>query len=474
MTNNVKTYMKKISLYYLAKKIFKDKQSIPPIITLFITFILTFSIMTGCINKDKPKEAYEIYVTLSYDQVNNSLLKAESWLLNDINEFGYFNYSYDPIEDTYSSENNMVRQLMASRLLAELSQTNESLRPIHKKNLEYVFSNWYQEKNDTGYIFYDNKSKLGEIAMALRTIIYSPYYEEYSLKANYLARTILQLQNDDGSFKSFYIISEGSYTDYYFEYHLMFYSGEAILSLVEYYLKTDNISYLDAAEKSQNYYIQKYVKEIDENYNPVYVPWQTISLNKLFKITQNQNYSESIFILNDKLVNLQDIVNMQTLGRFYNSSTPDYGNPHSASDGIYTEGLAYAYEIALMVDDKIHQDSYDTSLVLGLYNLMSLQYNESDKRLDGAIKVNIDNSSIRLDKTQHMIDAFRKSIDVKKDEDNKNWSYFYYPELGSLIKSKQEIIVRGNTGVWYALAIGTIIALVFIVIVFYVMKKKKK
>ena len=314
----------------------------------------------------------------------------------------------------YSTSNNMIRQLMGSRVLAELSQENESLRDLHQKNLDFMFDYWYRESGDIGYIYFDSKSKLGAMAMALRTLVYSPYFENYEVEAERLANCILYLQNDDGSFEPWYIEPDYVYDK---DYLLTFYSGEAVLGLVDYYLKTGNESILAAAVLSQGFYVDRYVTHLEDNYYPAYVPWHTQSLNKLYKITGNSSYAEAVFVLNDKLLEIQDTVNDETLGRFYNSSTPEYGSPHSSSDAVYTEGLAYAYEIADVVGDEYHKERYEDAIVLGVHNLISLQYDESNtwgfeypERLIGAIRYRVDNYSIRIDTTQHTIDAFMKIL----------------------------------------------------------------
>jgi len=299
---------------------------------------------------------------------------------------------------------------MASRVLAEISNEDISSQESHQKNIDFILKYWYKEDNNYGYIFYSNKSKLGAIAMALRTFIYSPFFETYKNISVKLANTILYLQDEDGSFDPWYIEPDYEYDK---DYLLTFYSGEAILSLVEFYEKTKNTSYLDAAIKSQNYYIQRYVVDLEENYYPAYVPWHTISLNKLYKITQNETYSDAIFTLNDKLLEIQNTdSNSNYYGRFYNDSTPQYGSPHSSSDAVYTEGLGYAYELSKIQDDTYHQEKYGNAINISISNLISLQYNSSDYRIDGAIKINADDERIRVDTTQHTIDALRKIIDI--------------------------------------------------------------
>ena len=351
-------------------------------------------------------------------EINTALGQAEHWLTNNLNEKGYFNYLYNPEKDVYSTKNNMIRQLMASRLLAELSQSEKSLLLAHKKNLDYIFAQWYIEEDDKGYIYFNKKAKLGAQAMILRTLIYSPFFDEHEKEAEMIANTILSLQNEDGSFEPFFI--EPSYS-YKKDYLLTFYSGEAILALVEYYEKTKDEKYLQVAMKSQDFYINRYVTHLDEHYYPAYVPWHTLALNKLYKITKEKKYADAIFILNDKLLEIQDHGEKEggQLGRFYNPKTPQYGSPHSSSDAVYTEGLAYAYEIATITKGEVHKRKYKRALALGIYNLKKLQYTEekakeypSPERLVGAIRVNIDDPKIRIDTTQHMIDAFMKVQEV--------------------------------------------------------------
>lgn len=374
---------------------------------------------SGCFEDSYLDDTDNKIVDLSYEDINNSLNLAEKWLTSNLKEKGCFNYIYDPSTGEYSNKNNMIRQLMASRLLAELCQTNSSLETLHQKNLDFIFEYWYKEEGEMGYIFYSDKSKLGANAMALRTLVCSPFFDDYQKEATKLANSIFSLQNTDGSFEPWYIAPDYEYDK---DYLLTFYSGEAILSLVEMYIKTNDSIYLEAAVKSQDFYIDRYVVHLEDNYYPAYVPWHTQSLNKLYKITGEKKYADAIMVLNDELLEIQDTNNGSILGRFYDPSHPEYGSPHSSSDGVYTEGLAYAYEVAVLLNDALHQEKYADAILLGAYNLISLQFHGQNMNdfqypgwIDGAIHYRVDDNRIRIDTTQHMIDAFRKILDVFDD-----------------------------------------------------------
>jgi len=337
--------------------------------------------------------------------------RAQSWLFYNMRTKGLFVYEFNPITGNRPNANNAIRQLMASRVLASESIEHTELQELHEHNLDFLFRYWYEEDEPIGYIFYNNKSKLGANAMMLRTLAASPVFEEYREEAAALAESIYALQNENGSFEPWY--KEPSYS-YNADRLLTFYSGEALVALVEYYNRTGNTRALEAAQHSADYYIDAYVTRMDEHYYPAYVPWHSIAYNELYKITDEQQYADAIFAMTDKLLEIQDTE--RYIGRFYNPDTPQYGSPHSSSDAVYTEGLAYAYEIAEMAGDTKRAQRYRDALEIGVRNLISLQYTaprevsvvEDPRRYVGAMRINVDNPRIRVDTTQHAIDAFTK------------------------------------------------------------------
>lgn len=352
------------------------------------------------------------YVTL--ESVNESYELAKSFLINSLNEEGYFNYLYYPSNGNYPQSNNMIRQFMASRILSELALENDSLLELNKKNIDYIIDNWYYENGNEAYILYENRSKLGANALFLRVLVYSKYFDDYSDVALKLYNGIKTIQYDNGSFESFYVEPDYEYDN---DYLLTFYSGEAILALAEYYSKTGNVEVLDTAIKSQDYYIIEYVDKLEENYYPAYVPWHTMSLYKLYQITGNEEYVNAIYILNKKLIELQNTPQSSKytdyIGRFSGPETLQYGVPHVASDGVYTEGLIYAWSLANEREDLENEQMFRNSINIALENILRLQFNgvnmyylQHPERVVGAFRENVAENPIRVDSTQHVVDAY--------------------------------------------------------------------
>lgn len=379
---------------------------------------------------DKPVTFYRANTIEDAPDISRAKLEycldlAIGGLIQSINHKGIFAYEYNAVDEEYSTKNNMIRQLMPARVLAELSQSDKELKRRHQKNLDFVFRYWYKEKDDAGYIYFFQRSKLGANAMALRTLTYSPFFKKYRKQADRIANSILSVQNDDGSFEPYFIEPETwSVTK---ERLLYFYSGEAILALAEYSEKTGDDVYLEAAKRAQDFYIGEYVERIEETYYPALVPWHTMSMHRLYNITKDEKYLDAIFVLNDRLVTMQNTSGEPTidlLGRFYSPKTPQYGTPHSSSDAVYTEGLAYAFDAAKQAGDAERADKYRRSIIFGIHNLINLQFRGSNmyyvsypQRAEGCVRVRVGENRLRSDTTQHTVDAWMAALKFFDDDD---------------------------------------------------------
>ncbi len=355
------------------------------------------------------------------ETIGDSYALAQEWFLNSLKEDNTFIYLYDPVRKRHSTTNNAIRQLMASRLLAELASHNPDLLKAHQRNLTHVFTHWYKEEGRIAYIYFNNKASLGASGIALRTLAQSPYAKgsngkRYHRKAIRLVKGIQSLMQPDGSFKAFIIMPpKDEMKDE--EYLLSYYSGEAILGLIEHYQRFGDQLALDLALKAQDYYLKHYVDNLPTNYRPFYVPWHTMSLSALYEITQDPRYPQAIFTLNDQLLKLQD--RQKYPGKFAYSEDGRSTKGHSASDGVYTESLAYALDMARRMGDKTREARYLQAIDLAVGNLVSLQFTDNHSSLftggphvTGAIRIRTKTFNIRIDCVQHSMDAYRKLLNI--------------------------------------------------------------
>ena len=189
---------------------------------------------------------------------------------------------------------------------------------------------------------------------------------------------------------------------------------------MEYYKLTCDEEVLRAASLSQNFYIHRYVTNMESNYYPAYVPWHTMSIYHLYLMKQEKRYAEAVFKMNDKLLKIQNLALgpwPDIYGRFFNPVHPEFGTPHVSSDAVYFEGLTYALEVAHLERDSARIKRYQKAVLAALQNLLHLQCKDADLyylhypyRAKGAFRTNVIDNRIRIDNTQHSIDALNRVI----------------------------------------------------------------
>ena len=441
-----------------------SKENVNKIIKILLIIILIISSynLAGCTENGYQKNDEYKYISLSFESVNNSLNLAINWVISNLNENGFSNYIYDYNKDEYFDENNIYHQLKISRLIAELSHYNTSIKEIHKTNLKYIIDNFYIEKNGQGYIVFENKSELGVNAITLRTFLSSPFFNDYEKYINKLAETVLSMQNDNGSFQHDFLLNDSNKLN-------IINSDEAILSLIEMYISTDNKTYLTHSILSQNYFIKNYLNNINEQNYLILIPGHTKSLIKLYRLNNEDLYLSILKLINNNILENQETENISTIGHFFNLKSDEKNYSNSSIDGYIAEGLAYVYEL-FEDNSSVNISNYKIGLILGIYNLINLQYNGINEKINGAIKFSNKNDLIRIDSTQNTIDAFLKILDVFKN--NGDWNYSYYPELNLLVNNVQKSRLS-NDEVWYALFYGTIISIALIFLVYALIRKRK-
>jgi hypothetical protein len=257
---------------------------------------------------------------------------------------------------------------------------------------------------------------LGANAMALRTLVASSDFPSYRAQAQGLVWGIRSVQRPSGALRPLLRIPLGD-EPIDEEYMNYFFSGEAILALQEYALYTQDQEVWAAAMLSLEFYFDRYITQLDRFYFPAYVPWHTLALNLAHRETRDPRFARGVFRLNDRLLEILD--RQIFAGRFYNADYPQYGAPHSASDGVYAESLAHAYEVAQRVGDAARRARYGRALALAVTRLGRLQFTEpradfpgAPYRYLGAIPIRENIPHTRVDCTQHALDAFDKLLEV--------------------------------------------------------------
>lgn len=357
-------------------------------------------------------DRYVKVADVSQRSVRAATRKATAWLKNNLSFEGQLNYGYLPAEGHPDRANNMLRQWMATVAMnrAAKSAIDRGIWEQSRQNIEYNLRHYYHRQGDLGLIYTDPDTvKLGAVALAGLAILENYNRAQYAAQEKALARTVMSLWRQDGSFRTFFRPRSRNDNQNY-------YPGEALLFWASLYEKEPDPALLKRFMKSYEYYRGWHLQS--GNRNPAFVPWHTQAYYKMWKITRDPRLRQAIFEMNDWLLAVQqrnvtgDYPDF--LGRFYDPTRP-FGGPHASATGVYLEGLIDAFRLAREVGDHDRAEQYRIAIVLGLRSTLQLQFDDDwdmfyvpkakRKLVRGGIRTRVYDSYIRCDNVQHNLMA---------------------------------------------------------------------
>lgn len=353
------------------------------------------------------------YEKLSGDVLRDMTRCMGQWMLRQVQLDGRMVYKYFPSRGEESNANNLIRQFMATLCLIRYAKATGKAEhhTLATYNLAYNFKQFYKEENGLGFVEYDGKVKLGAVALAALALleycdssaIAPPYTEIFDR----LCATIDALWHEDGSFRTFYKPSDRNDNQ-------NFYPGEALLFWASLYRHTHDETLLEKCYASFRYYKAWHL----EHRNPAFIPWHTQAYALLYQETGDRQFLDFIFEMNDWLLPMQQwdsVRYVDVQGRFYDPDKP-YGPPHASSTGVYLEGLADAYQLAVQVEDTPRARVYQQAIWRGIRSVRQLQFRDEvdlfyiskTAPVHGGIRTTVYDNVIRVDNVQHCLMALLK------------------------------------------------------------------
>ena len=339
------------------------------------------------------------------------------YLARAVQSDGRMVYLYHPSRGTEDqTRDNAIRQWMATRALIHVCRrTNDELRPIVRRNIDYNLQAMYREDGDLGLILDGEKVKLGAVALAALALAESPFADEYKAIVQRLSATVSALWTESGQFRTFYRPAHRNDCQ-------NFYPGEALLLWARLVATGNDASLADRFWRSFEYYQRWH----NANRNPAFIPWHTQAYWNVWQLTHDRRLADAILEMNDWLLPVQQWESApqpDCQGRFYDPHRP-FGPPHASSTGVYLEGLADAFALARELGDA-RQDGYRLAIVRGLRSIAQLTFKDDvdmfyvtkRDRLRGGVRTTEYNNVVRIDNVQHCLMAIQKVLDVFTDTD---------------------------------------------------------
>ncbi len=341
---------------------------------------------------------------------NDIIAGISRWFMANQDSAGALPYKYWPSSGTYSTADNPIRRFMASVAFNRLAEhlDRSDVKVAARRNLQFNLNRFYRAEGSKGLIIWDEKVKLGALAMAGLAIIESPFAEKWPDELARLRNAIDSLWQPSGAFQTFIYPADRNDNQ-------NFYPGEALLFWAISLQQKRDEALLARALKSFNYYRKHFRK----SRNPAFAPWHTQAAAILLKLTGKAELRDFIFEMNDWLLAHQQwggSLPKDCWGRFFTPEKPSYGPPHASATGVYLEGLVDAWALARELGDSQREAAYQQAIARGIRSIAQLQYRDEvdayyicrRDRVIGAIRTEADNNEIRIDNLQHGLMALLK------------------------------------------------------------------
>ncbi len=360
---------------------------------------------------------------------------AGLYLVNCQRSDGSFNYQYDPVDDDYSSSDNMLRQLGTtySVLLLYKNYPDPIFLEAGELAMKFVEKQVKYIDDDTAHVLYDGDSKLGGAALAILCyVIYEKVADgKYRDTLDALGDFIVFSQKDSGEFHNYYmwdgkVLDEG---DERYNKHTDYYPGEAFLALSFLYEHTREQKYKDCWDSAFDYYYDFYGKE--RAYYSPFSPWAVGAALIMYEFDNDTRYekmsrsmAESVLYGQDQYPEGFEIP--EYVGGFYYNRYKQYQqNPDGEPDYYPRANTASKIEPPMdfyrMIDHfnlSGDREFYRERMTLASDFLVGMQYDGSDsslmaspKRAYGGVPGGVNDPEVRIDYNQHAMVAWIKIYD---------------------------------------------------------------
>jgi hypothetical protein len=353
-------------------------------------------------------------IVLSRGTLTASARAGGDYLVRMQKEDGSFHYMYDAATDrSQDDEYNILRHAGTAFSLFDLYAHTKEARYLTAANraIDYLKTRFKPagESNAVYVLDNDGKAKLGANGLALlamaRQLELDPNSADRAASMK-LANQILTMQEPDGSFISYHRVlgdePEGSTS--------LYYPGEAILGLVEFYRHTPaEKRLLDAAIRAADFLIesQREMPELPPD------AWLMQALEALHKLKPDPKYVQHAIAIAEAMLRDQ-YTGEETPERYMgdkNIGGFGPGEPRSTPAAARSEGILAGYRMARAANDP-RVATLLAALKSSARFQLAHQFTKDDvgwlpapEQAAGGFRGSLSSTRVRIDYVQHNISA---------------------------------------------------------------------
>ncbi len=343
--------------------------------------------------------------------------RSSSYLKSICGSDGKFVYGYYPIDNEEIEGYSILRHAgTVWNLIMQYDMCrDESLVPVIKSGLKYLKKFIQYKDKKTAFVIDGNMLNIGGNGLAL--LAYTMYAEvfgssEYNSLIRALARGVIFMQNKDGSFthslnKDTYKVAQ--------KYIIIYYDGEAAFGLLKAYSVLGDKSFLEAARKAADYFVEKdYVSEHSH--------WMGYVFNEITKYCPEEKYFEFGLKNVDTDNYSADMMNLKAGA---NSVSETLNAAFEMYDRLMDSGVECGYleefDAKLLVRAVMKRASYGLNYFM--FPEYAMYFAAPDTVLN-SFAVREDSFRIRIDDIQHFMDGY----------------YLYWKNYDTILEYKDKLI----------------------------------
>lgn len=329
--------------------------------------------------------------------VEDMIVNASEFLVNQVQEDGTFIYGYDPRFGSRLEGYNIVRHASTiwSLLCRYRIDPSEELAAKIDLTIEYMLSQLVYENNETAYLYEqnDDEIKLGGCGVAVVALTeYMDVFQnrKYERECIALGNGILAMLDQDTG--EYYHVLNGDFSTKE-EFRTIYYDGEATFALCRLYGFTREEVWLDAAKSAVDHFIR-------EDYSEHADHWVAYSMNEITKyVTDSVDYYT--FALKNALVNLNDIYLRDTTYHTYLELLMATFEVYDRmlESGVEIEGFDEASFLKVIYSRADH-------MLNGYFFPEYAMYMKNPQQIVNTFMVRHDGYRVRIDDVQHNIGGY--------------------------------------------------------------------
>ncbi len=357
-------------------------------------------------------------LTSSPIQTANTLLDHQArWLDTHLTAQGQLPYIYDPLTDSVSSDNQLIRQwfaILALGTLAERTPTPE--RKEHfLRAVDYAMQHFYQENDSKGYFVWHNSAFLATNSVAAQALaIAAGYDEKYHTPYQHVVNAIWAEKRPDETFDSIILPKIDVGNDSEFTPGI---SMQALVEAIE--LKALDATLADLIPSFESYYSDW--KQTKSLYG---ASWHLVGFGALERALEKPDprIQHAMFAMADELVRCQ--VTSDKIPAPYRGGFNAKGCNQamlSLATLVRIEGLSSAYRLAVKLKDSAREKTYSNSIKHALRLVLQSSIDRSNsfyvkapEKAIGAIRYGPLQPYIRIDSPGHAVMALTQVIKYVK------------------------------------------------------------